>query len=52
MYMKQKTSNLTTDQLCTISSIIEEDTYAYSLELKNNSYLIYANKLGRKNLFM
>lgn len=50
MYMKQKTSNLTTDQLCTISSIIEEDIYAYSLELKNNSYLIYANKLGRKKL--
>ena len=48
--MKQKAFSLTTDQLCIISSIIEKETYAYSLESKNDSFLVYANKLGRKKL--
>lgn len=48
--MKQKAFSLTTDQLCIISSIIEKGTYAYSLESKNDSFLVYANKLGRKKL--
>ena len=48
--MKQKTFSLTTDQLCIISSIIEKETYAYDLESKNDSFLVYANKLGRKKL--
>lgn len=38
--MKQKAFSLTTDQLCIISSIIEKETYAYSLESKNDSFLV------------
>ena len=50
--MKQKPYSLTNEQLCTISSIIEKESYAYILESKDESFSIYANKLGRKKLFI
>ena len=48
--MKQKPYSLTNDQLFTISSIIEEESYAYKLESKTSSFSIYKNKLGRKKI--
>lgn len=48
--MKQKPYSLTDEQLKKISSIIEEESYAYFLESKNNSFSIYTNKLGRKKI--
>ena len=48
--MKQKPYSLTNEQLCTISSIIEKESYAYILESKDESFSIYANKLGRKKI--